>query len=76
METKTCKKCNIEKQLNMFPFRKETNNYRNDCKLCMNDRDKQLKINKFSNYEWNCNPPNELKCNSCGEVKENNCFYN
>jgi len=31
---KTCSKCNIDKPLSDFHFRKDTNNYRNVCKVC------------------------------------------
>ena len=31
---KTCNKCNIEKELSEFYFRKDTNTHRNECKDC------------------------------------------
>ena len=36
MQTKTCTKCGIEKELSDFYFRKDNNNYRADCKQCNN----------------------------------------
>ena len=43
METKTCIKCNVEKNITEYSFRKDTNKYRNHCKLCMYERDKDYK---------------------------------
>ena len=31
---KKCNKCNVEKDLNCFFYRKDTNKYRNECKEC------------------------------------------
>ena len=36
METKICNKCGIEKELNLFEYRREKNIYRNTCKECRN----------------------------------------
>jgi hypothetical protein len=42
--TKICTKCNCEKELTEFRFRKDTNNYRNDCKKCSSDFSKQHRL--------------------------------
>ena len=34
MEIKKCNTCNIDKDLNLFSFRKDTGKYRNRCKEC------------------------------------------
>jgi hypothetical protein len=40
--TKTCVKCNIEKDFSEFPKRKDSKDgYRNDCKLCCSEKGKQ-----------------------------------
>lgn len=36
METKICIKCSEEKGINDFYFRKDSNNYRSECKICFN----------------------------------------
>ena len=43
---KKCNKCNIEKELNEFFFRKDTQKYRNECKVCFTELNKQKKDNK------------------------------
>ena len=63
----------LKKHLLCFGFRKETNNYRNECKQCSNKRSKELIKNKFENYEWS-DYPKELKCNTCDQIKTINCF--
>lgn len=40
MHTKICTKCNIEKELSEFHFRKDNNKYRNECKSCWAERKK------------------------------------
>lgn len=40
METKICNKCGVEKTLDNFAFRYDTNKYRNDCKQCKSKYDK------------------------------------
>ena len=73
MNTKKCIKCENEKELTEFSFRKEIQNYRNVCRKCKNERDKEVKKQKFENYEWT-DFPVELKCETCDEVKDINCF--
>ena len=53
-KTKICSECDERKILTEFYFRKETNNYRNDCKDCFKKRSRKYK-NKNSNkiYEQN-----------------------
>ena len=46
METKICIKCGIEKPLNEFYFRKDTQCYRNECKSCMLAKQKEIRIEK------------------------------
>lgn len=40
METKICNKCGVEKTIDNFAFRYDTNKYRNDCKQCKSKYDK------------------------------------
>lgn len=42
---KKCNKCNIEKPLNEFYFRKDNNRYRNNCKFCCNKVSKTYQEN-------------------------------
>ena len=73
MKTKICFKCEIEKEITKFSFRKDTQNYRNACKKCERERKNEIKKQKFENYEWT-DFPIELKCNTCDEVKDIDCF--
>ena len=73
MITKTCNKCNIEKDINEFSFRKDSQNFRNTCKICINSRGKQIKKQKFENYEWQIELK-ELECRTCKIVKTIDCF--
>jgi hypothetical protein len=46
---KICIKCNIEKEECEFPFRKDINKYRNECKKCSNIYSKKwIKENSFA----------------------------
>ena len=47
METKVCNKCGIEKPIEDFQFRKDTNSYRHACKECVNK--KKIKTTKKTN---------------------------
>jgi hypothetical protein len=41
METKICKKCGVEKNINEFNLRVDSKDgHRNECKICKNDKDK------------------------------------
>ena len=73
METKICFKCENEKELTEFSFRKDTQNYRNVCRKCILERQNEIKTQKFENYVWT-DFPVELKCEMCDEVKDMNCF--
>ena len=73
MEREICKKCNSEKDISDFSFKKDIKNFRNVCKLCMYERNKELKKLKFENYEWN-DFPAELKCGCCNQIKTINYF--
>ena len=44
MESKTCKKCNIEKDISDFSFRKDTQKYRNQCQYCIKLINKEYQI--------------------------------
>ena len=73
MITKTCIKCNIENDIEEFSFRKDTNKYRNCCKRCENERNKQIKKQKFQDYEWKIQLK-ELECGTCKIIKNIDCF--
>ena len=60
-ERKTCPKCKVEKTIDNFYFIKNSNNYRNQCKLCVSDRKKQY-------YADN----KEKVCAKAAEYKQNN----
>ncbi len=70
---KKCGKCGIVQVILNFQFRKDTNKYRNSCKQCDNERKKQLKTQKFQNYEWKIELE-ELECGTCKIVKKIECF--
>ena len=60
-EKKTCSTCEVEKSIDSFYFIKNTNSYRNQCKLCVSDRKKQYyKDNK------------EKVCTKTAEYRQNN----
>lgn len=40
VESKVCSKCEVEKGLGKFYFRKDTQKYRNECKVCGGSNDK------------------------------------
>ena len=73
MITKTCINCNVEKTINDFSFRKDSQNFRNCCKRCENERKKQTKKRKFQDYEWKIELQ-ELECGTCKIVKPIDCF--
>lgn len=73
---KVCSKCNLEKNLGEFYFRKDTEKYRNDCKECFNLKVKSNRIKNPSymkDYlkEWRENNPNANSINS-KRWRENN----
>lgn len=77
METKTCIKCEKEKPVDCFQFRKDTGNYTGRCKECRKQYDKQYstknrdKINKrlLSYYENRSKNLQTKICSKCGEEK-------
>ena len=73
MITKTCIKCDVAKNINNFSFRKDSQNFRNCCKRCENERKNQLKKRKFENYEWKIQIQ-ELECGTGKIVKPIECF--
>ena len=44
-EFKKCSKCDIEKELSEFSFRKDTEKYRNYCKQCQSFQHKKWEYN-------------------------------
>ena len=48
---KICSKCNVEKPLSEFYFRKHTNKYRSYCKECKTLQDRASKIKRLANPE-------------------------
>lgn len=66
---KVCLKCNLEKNLSEFYFRKDNKKYRNDCKECFNLKIKSNRIKNPSymkDYlkEWRENNPTANSINS------------
>ena len=63
MNEKVCSLCKIEKPLNRFAWRTDSNNYRKNCKDCTNKKINKLRASYrkqvFDHYGWVC------KC--CGE---------
>ena len=53
METKVCKNCGIEKNINEFYFRKDWNKYINICKKCNSIKRKENYLNSESQKEKN-----------------------
>lgn len=45
-EKKICNLCKEEKSLSDFYFRKESNNYRSECKKCVFERNKKNILNR------------------------------
>jgi hypothetical protein len=43
MNIKKCIKCNLELDLSLFHFRKDSNKYRNECKKCFHDSRKEYR---------------------------------
>jgi hypothetical protein len=73
---KVCKKCNLEKDLSEFYFRKDSSKYRNDCKECFgsNTKDRRLENPDYmKNYlkEWNIKNP-EYNSSYCKEWRLKN----
>jgi len=62
IKSKICTKCNIEKNINEFSFRKDRICFKNICKVCANIYTK----------EHNKQLTKENKCTKCGKLKENN----
>ena len=59
---KVCKKCNLEKDLSEFYFRKDSSKYRNDCKECFGSKTKDRRLKNpdyMKDYlkEWNIKNP-------------------
>ena len=73
MERKICNKCKTEKDISDFSFRKDIKNFKNVCKLCIYERDKELKKLKFESHEWN-HFPDILLCETCKQMKSIDCF--
>jgi hypothetical protein len=73
---KVCKKCNLEKDLSEFYFRKDSNKYRNDCKECFGSSTKDRRLENpdyMKNYlkEWNIKNP-EYNSSYCKEWRLKN----
>lgn len=51
MKTKICTKCHEEKELSEFTFRKDSQKYRNHCKLCRSKKQSEyFELNKEKHY--------------------------
>jgi len=64
-ETKICSKCNLDKKLSEFSFRKDSKDgYRGYCKVCESDQKKLYRDNdivKERNENWRKNNPDKVK---------------
>ncbi len=65
MITKICNKCNKEKEINCFWYRKDNNAYRNTCICCKKE---EYRKRYYSHRK------NTAKCIKCKEERELNCF--
>ena len=61
----------MEKDLDCFVFRKDSNKYRNECKECLSVASK---IRRMS-YKNNHSEVEEQICGSCNILKSADCFY-
>ena len=73
---KICKKCNLEKDLSEFYFRKDSSKYRNDCKECFGSKTKDRRLKNpdyMKDYlkEWNIKNP-EYNSSYCKEWRLKN----
>lgn len=73
---KVCKKCNLEKDLSEFYFRKDSSKYRNDCKECFGSKTKDRRLKNpdyMKDYlkEWNIKNP-EYNSSYCKEWRLKN----
>jgi septum formation topological specificity factor MinE len=63
-----CKTCNSEKELSEFYFRKDSQKYRSECKVCFEDKKSNRylknrnKIRKYQKKYYEKNKKNILKC--------------
>jgi hypothetical protein len=76
---KICIKCNFEKELSEFYFRKDSGKYRNDCKDCLNLRGKNRRKENPDNLkiylkEWRKNNP-DYNSVYCKEWRVKNIGY-
>lgn len=53
INSKTCKTCNIVKNIHEFKFRKDTNKYREDCTKCINKKSKDKRLEKLKIIDYN-----------------------
>jgi len=71
MEIKTCKRCNLEKELSGFYFRKDIGKYRNSCIECEKYRlKKYYSENTEARKEYSSKYYNENKEECCNKIKE------
>jgi len=73
---KVCKKCNLEKDLSEFYFRKDSSKHRNDCKECFGSKTKDRRLKNpdyMKDYlkEWNIKNP-EYNSSYCKEWRLKN----
>lgn len=71
---KQCSKCNEIKDITEFELRKDTNTYRNDCKVCIKAGKKVSRLNRINNLNNNNNSEKgkvfKKKCFRCEIVKD------
>ena len=74
MESKICTKCNIEKKIEYFELRLDTNKYRNQCSMC-NKGYKSVRRDTQENIQ-NLYIKGEKRCGKCREIKTLEEFNN
>ena len=69
---KICNTCNVEKSLDDFYFRKDSNSYRNTCKNCFNNK---CKSNRENNIERNKEYGKQYRLNNADKCKDYHTQY-
>jgi hypothetical protein len=78
METKVCNKCGVEREISVFPVRKESGKSRPSCNLCWNIYQRERYLEKHGKHKRTVREKiresDPKQCIKCGEVKPLNEF--